>query len=806
METLWQDIKYGYRMLVRSPGLSFVIILTLTIGIGVNTALFSLVDWLWLRSSPFSDPDRVVRLFATSGRGRQYTFSYPDYLDLQNQMPSFDGLAAVEYRGPTLHGEPWSKNLLAGVVSRNFFSVLGVKAAKGYMFSEQDDQEQRNLPGVVIGHRLWKSQFNGDPNTVGQSIDLSGRSRIVLGIAPSAFTSVRHPTPTDIWYPIQTWGEPEVRKSRRDRTFMLLGRLRSNTDIQAARNEAQVAFARLELKDLSTLEDLKPVLLTEPEYRTEQARSSSLFLISIALVVLVIACANISGLLLAKAEARSNEISVRQALGCSRFRLIRQLLTEGWLLSLLSAGCSLLLVYWILGLLRAFLPPTLADTEAGIRLNTNVIGFSIVLSFMATLLFGLVPTFHALRSNLLRVLRADTLHASHGRRTLFSLDSLVVSQLALALVLTVVASLLFRSFQKLTAVDLGFVRKDILLAEVYPSCQRNELPAFYRDLRLQVLSLPNVKNASFAIHAPFGGSRGGYSRQVSLLDSTNGPSESSITVNCNIVDPHYFETLGIQLLRGRRFTERDVQSDFRSVVINEAMARRFWPDKNPIGQLIGLGQNAKDTARVIGIVRDGRYHSIADSMPSYMFIPFGQDFSYEMTLLVETEGNARALIEPVRKTIQRASSDISLYPMTTLGDSIRKNTLGEEIVARLVGFLSLLGLFLAAVGLYGVIAFTVSRRTHELGIRMAVGAGRHDIIRLILWKGFKLSLIGLGIGLIGALIAGQTVKAALYGISPLDPTALVLSLLVLLATTMLACFVPARRAAKIAPMEALRYE
>jgi predicted permease len=793
-------------MLVRNPGLSLVIILTLTIGIGVNTVLFSLVECLWLRSAPFSDPDRVVRLFATSGHGLQYGFSYPEYLDLQSQIPSLAGLASVEYRGPTLRGEPWSRSLLAGVVSRNFFSVLCIEAATGQMFSEQDDQERQNLPGVVISHRLWKSEFNSDPNMVGRSVELSGHSVIVLGIAPSAFTGVRQSIPTDIWYPIQTWGDAEARKSRRYRTFSLVGRLRPNANIQTAQSEALVAFTRLDLKDHSTLEDLKPLLLTESECRAEQTGSSSLFLTSIALVILVIACANISGLLLAKAEARSNEISVRQALGCTRIRLIRQLLTEGWLLSLLSAGCSLLLVYWVLEVLRAFLPPSLADPEAGIRLNPQVIGFSILLSFVATLLFGLVPSLHALRPRLHHVLRADTLHASQGRRTLFSLNSLVVSQLALALVLTVVASLFFRSFQKLTAVDLGFVRKDVLLAEVYASCRRDELHAFYRDLRLQVLSLPKVKNASFAIHAPLGGSRGGYSRQVSLPDAAKGPGGSGVAVNCNIVDPHYFETLGIQLLRGRGFTEQDVQSGSRSVVINEAMARRFWPDKNPIDQLIGLGPNAKDTARVIGVVRDGRYHSVADSMQSYMFILFGQDISYEMTLLVETEGNAHALIEPVRKTIRRASSDIDLFPMTTLHDSIRDNTLGEEIAARLVGSLSLLGLFLAAVGLYGVIAFTVSRRTHELGIRMAVGAGYQDVIRLILWKGFKLSLIGLGIGLAGALIAGQAIKAALYGVSPLDPTALAASLLVLLTTTMLACYIPARRAAKIDPMEALRYE
>jgi predicted permease len=804
MMAIINNIKYGLRMLARSPGLSIVMILTLTIGIGVNTALFSVVDWLWLRSSPFSDPDRIVRFFAASAHGCQRTFSYSDYLNLQSQMPSLDGLAAVEYRGASLHGEPWSKSLLVGSVSRNFFSVLGVQAVKGHVFSEQDDRERQNLPGVVISHRLWKSQFNSDPNLVGRSIELTGTSRVVLGIAPSSFTGVRRSTPTDIWYSVETWDKPEKRPPI-NRSFMLLGRLGPNADIRSAMAEAMVAFRRLDLKDVSTLEDLKPLLLTEPEYRTEEAGSSSLFLLSVALVILVIAFANISALLLVRAEARSNEIAVRQALGCTRVRLVRQLLSEGWLLSSFSAGCSLLLVYWVLELSRAFLPAALADPEAGIRLNPQVVGFTIVLSFVATSLFGLAPAFRGLSPNLLYALRAGTLHASQTRRTFFCLNSLVAGQLALALVLTVVASLLLHSFLKLTAVDLGFVRKNILLAEVYPACPRNKLEAFYRDLRLQVLSLPGVKNASFAFHEPFGGSRGGYSRIVSLLDSTKGPSGSGVAVNCNIVDAHYFETLSIQLLRGRGFTEQDVQSGSRSVVINETMARRFWPDKDPVGQIIALGSNAKDTARIVGVVRNGRYHDVAKSMQSYMFIPFGRD-KYEMMLLVETQGNAHALIEPVRKTIRRAGPDMSLYPMTTLGDSIRNNTFGEEIAARLAGSLSLLGLFLSAVGLYGVIAFTVSRRTHELGIRMAVGAGYRDIMRLILRHGFKLCLIGLGIGLVGALIAGQAIKAALYGISPLDPTALIFSFFVLMTTTVFACYLPARRAAKIDPMEALRYE
>ena len=804
MSTFFNDIKYGLRMLARSPGLSLVIILTLTIGISINTALFSFVDWLWLRSSPFSDPDRIVRFFATSAHDRQRTFSYSDYLDLQSQMPSLDGLAAVEYRGASLRGEPWSKNLLVGSVSRNFFSVLGVQAVKGQVFSERDDRERRNLPGVVISHRLWKSQFNSDPNLVGRSIELTGTSRVVLGIAPPSFTGVRRSTPTDIWYYIATWDKPEKRPPI-DRSFMLLGRLRANADIQSARAETRVAFERLDIKDLSTLENLKPLLLTETECRAEEAGSSSLFLLSVALVILVIAFANISGLLLVRAEARSNEMAVRQALGCTRGRLIRQLLTEGWLLSSFSAGCSLMLVYWILELSRAFLPAALSDPETGIRLNPRVVGFSIVLSFVATGLFGLAPAFRGLSPSLLSALRAGTLHASQTRRTFFGLNSLVVGQLALALVLTVVASLLLRNFLKLTVVDLGFIRKNILLAEVYPACPRDKLEAFYRDLRLQVLSLPGVKNASFAFHAPFGDSRSGYSRMVSLLDSTKGLSSSGVAVNCNIVDAHYFETLGIQLLRGRGFTEQDFQTGSRSIVINETMARRFWPDKDPVGQLIALEPDAKDTARVIGVVRNGRYHEVADSMQSYMFIPFGRD-KYEMTLLVETQGNAHALVESVRKTIRRAGPDMNIYPMTTLTDSIRNNTLGEEIDARLTGSLSLLALFLAGVGLYGVIAFTVSRRTHELGIRMAMGAGRHDIMRLVLRQGFKLCFTGLGIGLVGALILGRAIKAVLYGISPMDPMALATSLFILLATTMLACYLPAHRATRIDPMEALRYE
>jgi putative ABC transport system permease protein len=805
MGTLWQDIRYGFRMLVRNPGFTIVVVLVLGIGIGVSTAIFSIVEWLLLRPSPFAEANRVVRIYASS-RGNPYgPFSYPVYLALKDQMSCLSDLAAFQYRGASIEGEPWTKDLHAAVVSRNYFSVLGVKASLGRVFSENDDEEMRNEPGVVLSYNLWRHWFGADPGIVGKSILISNRNVTVLGITPRAFTGARRFIPPDIWYPVETWKLPWERQSREDRTLSLLGRLGANSSVQQAQREAEVVFRRLELDDPSTRTEQIPRIVSETDKRYQESGPAAVFLMSITGVVLIIACANVSGLLLAKAEVRRKEMAIRQAVGGTRARLIRQLLSENLVLSLVSIGFGLLIAICLMQVLRVVIAPV-PDPALGIGLNTRVAIFSIALSLATAVVSGLFPALYTSRPDLVPILKTEVAQTSRSCHGLFGLNSLVVGQLALALLLITGAGLLFRSYLNCCSAELGFERRDVLLAELSPLADEAGGRTFYRELLARLRELPRVKNVSLAMYAPFSMTRSGATRQVFLPEEETPGDSQGWAIKCNIVDPHYFQTLGIRILRGRGFTEQDERSGHKVVLVNEIMAHRFWPDKDPTGQYIRTGNAGAEIFQVVGVVGNVRYDGIDSPLDPRMYVPFGQEYSYEMVLLVETDVKPRALEEPVRKQIRDLSRSIDLYPMTTLAESIRAATYDREVSAGLVGLLSLLGLILANAGLYGVVAFTVSRRTYELGIRMALGAQRKDVLKLVIKRGLTLIVIGLAIGMGGALVLTRVLSSLLYGVTPTDPATFVAVSLLLTAVGLIASYIPARRATKVDPMIALRYE
>ncbi len=694
MGTLWHNIRHGFRMLRRNPGFTAVVVITLALGIGVNTAVFNVAEWLCLRRAPFADPGRVVRLFAASeGRG-EGGFSYPDYLALKEQMISLSGLTAIEYRGASLRREPWSRDLTVGVVSRDFFDVLGVRACLGRMFSEDDDDTLKVLPGVVISHELWRSQFGADPHVVGGPAVFSGRPHLILGVAPPEFTGERYTMPPDVWYPVETWGNPDERQSRDMRSFSLIGRLRTGVSLQDAQKQAEVVFARLELKDSGTQAAQKPYLVSEPDYRLKGFGSYSLFRGAIAGLVLLIACANVSGLLLARAEVRSKEMAVRRSLGCTRVRLVQQLLAEGWMPSVLSLAASLLLAYWMIGVLRASLPPAASDPASGVRLNFVTVGFAVMIGLVATLVSGLLPALYASMSDPLLALKADTARAPRSGGTVCGLNALVVGQLATALVLVAATSLLFRSYLNCCAVDLGFDRKNILLTEVCPTGDLNRCQAFYRELLPRLRSVPGVKDASVGATAPYVFTQCGWTHQVFPLGGDN----NGCTATYNVVAPHYFQTLGIPILRGRGFEDQDGRSPSKVAVINETMAKRLWPDQDPVGQFLRLGPASTDMVQVVGVIRDGRYRSITGAPGPYMYVPLGQEFSFLTMLLVKTEGNAPAVRQSVCDMLRKLDPDMDLYPLTPLADAIRDTMSGQKGGTELAGFLSFLGLVLACIG------------------------------------------------------------------------------------------------------------
>ena len=810
MVTLWQDIRYGFRMLAREPGFTLMIVLVLSLGISVSTAILGIVDWRLRPPSPFSDPKRVVHLSASSETAAEEDLSYADFLALREQLPSLSGLAAVSYGRAILKKDQWSWEYETAEVSRNFFTVARVQTPVGRVFSETDGDEQRNQPAVVLSRRLWKSQFGADPALVGRSILLNDVSRVVLGIAPPWFHSLstfeRGPV-VDVWIPMDS------RDKQADCRFEgLIGRLKSGASLQTLRAETASAFGGLKLRNPRTQTLLRPVVLSDEAYRNMNGwPAPAMFLMGIGCAIFLIACLNVSGSLLAKADTRRTEVAVRQALGGSRVQLIRQLLTEGALLAMLALGLGLLMSYWLMRVVRSLLAADMAQICPVNYLNPRVAVFSFATAIVGILLFESMPIWHACKTNLVPALKGDRSYVAHRGQGRRGLSLLVVFQLAVALVLTYCAGLLLHQYLKAGSIDLGFQKRNVLLAHLQPGGTIERRQTFFQDLATHVRTLSGVRNVGLGLWAPTDGSRAGRKFQVSLPnDGTPGDSLSQ-TIQANIVDPGYFLAAGIPILKGHNFPDQRSPLDSRRIIVNETFASRFWPDSDPVGRFVQLvdsdrGRSTTEVAQVVGVVRDVRKPEISATPDPYLYVPWGQAFSDRMTLLVETEGDPRLLAEPIRDLILRLDSRIHVYPMTTLFEETQKLIRGRAADTQLIGTLSLIGMALASVGLYGIVAFAVTRRTQELGIRMALGARSQDVLRTVMGQGLKLSLIGLGLGLIGSFILSQVLRASLFGMGSFDGITFAGSSIVLVGAALLACYLPARRAAKIDPMAALRYE
>ncbi len=808
MTALVNDVRYGFRQLWKNPGFTLVMVLVLSLGISVSVALFGLVDWRLHPPSPFSDPERVVHLSAAAAAMEKESLSYSDFLALREQLSSLSAVAGVRCGSALLKKEGWCQEYERAEVSRNFFAVAQVHAAPGTVFSDGDSAGLRGQPGVVLSHRLWKSRFGSDPNIIGRSILVDDVSRVVWGIAPRWFHSVasrlEQGPAIDLWIPVEARGESEAAAFEE-----LVGRLKPGASLEALRLEAESAFRRLDLRKPGTLTPLRPIVLSDREYRSAGVYPvAAMFLIGIGIAILLIASLNVSGALLAKTDARRAEMAVRQALGGGRVRLMRQLLTEGALFAGLALGVSLLVSYWLMRLVLAS-----SDTVIGSAhyLNPRVALFSLSITLVGTVLFEFLPIWHACRMSPISALKADGGARSRRGRRRYGFSTLVVLQLALTLVLTYLAGLEFRSYLKVGALDPGFQQKDVLLARLEARGNSGQNQAFFRDLMSHVQTLSGVKNAGLGLWAPTESPRRRKEYVVSLPGDDASQSGHRRTVQANIVTPGYFPAAGMPILRGRNSSEQSSPLDSREVIVNEAFASRFWPGGDPVGRFVQLADSrgdraAPETARVVGVVRDIRGHGTGAGPEPYLYLPWGQAFSAEMTLLVETQGDPRLLADPIRNIIERLDSRVPVYPMTTLSEEMQKRTRGHATDATLIGTLSLMGMALASIGLYGTVAFAVTRRTHELGVRMALGARSRDVLRAVLKQGLKLSLVGLALGLLGSLLFGRVLRAALLGTGVFDPITFVGSSLVLLGAALLACYIPARRAARIDPTVALRYE
>jgi predicted permease len=821
IETVRQDLRYGARMLLKAPGFTAVAVLSLALGIGANTAIFSLVDKVLIRQLPVEEPDRLVLVSASSGRGISANFSYPDFADYHVGNQVFDGLVCYTQRALTLSEGGQGERLQGTIVSGNYFTALRVRPALGRGFLPEEDVTRGTHPVVVVGYGLWQRRFGADPRLVGKTINLNGYNFNVVGIAPAEFSGTVPGIVPDVYVPVMMQGQvsPSWKldplfgpRSRNLSWLEVLGRLKpgvSREQAAAAMTALGSQLARAHPnQDGTSRAEPKFILADGSRGQTSLLRDLRFplqMLMATVGLILLIACANVANLLLARAGTRDKEIAVRLAIGAGRGRLIRQLLTESVLLSTLGGGVGLALAASISGLVVSYTPPNNFSTlTIDNRLDGRLICFTLGISLLTGILFGLAPAWNASQTDLVSGLKNET--ALHGR-TLHRLslrNLLVVAQVALSMIVLVGAGLCVRSLQKLQAIDAGFDPAKVLVmsADVSLSGYNNERGLrFYAELLERVRMLREVEAASLAAQVPLGG---GISSPLKV-EGYLPRSGEDMSSDFNIIGPDYFRTMKIPLLYGREFGQSDTTTVSQVVIINETAARRFWPDQNPIGRRLIVGRPPdEETREIVGVVKDSKYRQLTEEIRPIVYVPLAQDYRASMALHVRTAGEPGAMLAAVRREVQALDASLPVYNIKTLEEQKNGSLYTSRMAATLLTVFGLLALLLAAVGLYGVMAYVVNRRAREIGIRMALGAQGRDVLRQMLLEGMTLVTIGLALGLGGALAATRLLKSFLYSVTTTDPIAFVGAALLLAGVALLANYLPARRAARTDPMVILK--
>ncbi len=801
MRTFLQDLRYGIRLLLKSPGFTAVAVASLALGIGVNSAVFSVVDGMFLRPLAVEKPEQLVWIYSRTPESRGLSTSYVEYLDLRDQSDVFSGLVAQSRRGSMLRVNDETEMVLTTVVSANYFSALGVGAALGRTFSPELDSSPEKEPVVILSHSLWQRRFGSDSQMVGKSIQLGDRNCTVVGVMPRSFRGLERIVSTEIWMPATSWvallpGNRSELERREVRVFNVLGRLRTGATPEQAQAQLDTIARRLEQSYPATNKGRRLSAVPEARLAADRFRSSIL-LLSIVSLVLLIACANVATLLLAQGESRRREIGVRLALGAGRLRLLRQLLTESLLLSLLGGALGLLLASWLLDLAPALLPPGPLRIE--VRLDQRVGIFTLAASLVTALLFGLAPALQASKTDVAPVLKGEAPGRRSPRLSLWNVLS--VGQIALATVLVSGSGLLLRSFLYSQSIDPGFDTRKNMLVVMLGTPQRAR--ALFQELGERVAALPGVTRITYARRLLLAGLGGGATRNVSIPGIELPGGRDAIEIKYNQVADNYFATMGTRLVRGRGIDRRDGPDSLKVVLINEAMVRQFWPTEDPIGRWLRVG---RVEYQIVGIVEDGRIIHVHDAPEPFLYFSYAQMPSGEGTLLVETAGDPALLADAVKREMRSVDPKIAIFSMMTMKQHMAMALYTDWIPAAISAGLALLGMLLAAIGLYGVMSYAVNRRTHEFGVRLAMGAERRDVLSLVMRQGLKLALVGVPIGLAGAWAAGRAMSSFIFGVSPGDPLTLAASSVLVVAVALLATQGPARRATKVDPLVALRQE
>lgn len=832
------DLRYGAKMLWKSKGVTMIAIVSLAIGIGANSAIFSLVNSIFLHPRAVSQPEQLVELYVGEDEHPYETTSYPSYLDLRDRNEVLSGLAAYGIRQFKLGAVNEVEQLWGEGVSGNYFDVLGVGAYKGRTFAADEDLVPGRNPVAVISYALWQRRFHSDPEIVGKSVTLNDQTLTVIGIAPPQYTGMIRGLGSDIWIPIAMMAAVDGRNGdqlmgRGSRWLTLVGRLKPDTTLAQVRarfdllaHDMQAAHPEEWLRKTESGRERTFSITVLPESETRirpdmaPAAYAAVGLVFVIVnLLLLIACTNLAGMLLARAATRRKEIAVRLAIGASRFRIVRQLLTESVLLALLAGAAGILLAVWLLNLILAFMPPLPEGFHVALDLHLDwrVVLYTIAFSTVTGIVFGLVPALHSAKADVSTVLKDDSSLFSGFYRKARLRMTLVTAQLAFSLLLLIGAGLVLRSLEKIRPTRLGFNSENVLVAPIQFDENKYDPPKvreFRRQLSERVAALPGVESASL-VNEPQVRFMGGSRSSIEIEGYKPGPSED-MQIDAFLAGPHYFTNMRVPLVQGRDFDERDRDGAPCVAMINEAFGQRYFGGGVTLGKHLIKSEYGREERKVpceiVGVMRDDAWQALEKQVrPSYA-LALQQSNRMRTTLLVSTAGDPKSLITSVRNTIRELDPKIPVADVQTLNEFFSVGLFPFRLLAMVIGSCGVMALLLATLGIYGIVSYSIAQRTREMGIRMALGALQKDILRLVIGQGMFLVSVGLGFGLLLSFVLTRLLTSSLLDlelplpVSATDPLTFASVTILLALIALIACYIPARHAAKINPIEALRSE
>jgi putative ABC transport system permease protein len=811
MQTLWQDLRYGARMLLKKPGFTLIAVMTLAIGVGANTAIFTVINAALLRPLPYEDAERLVTVDTTMRRDtvEVRATSYPDFVDWRDQNTVFERIAARNSTSFTLTGGAEPERVNGELVSADYFPLFRARALMGRTFLPEEDRTPDTHRVALVGYGLWQRRFAGGKALVGQTIQLSDGNYTVVGIMPEGFRGVSDEA--EIWLPmmmVSSIRTADNLRQRDQRWLRAVARLKPGATLAQAQAEMDAITRRLEQAYPNENRN-RGALVTPLRERFFGGLQLTLWILLGAVgCVLLVACANVANLQLQRAAGRAPEMAVRLALGATTGRLIRQLLTESLLLALIGGVLGIVLALWSLDFLIKLSPVTF-PSFVKLTVDGRVLGFSLLISVLTGGISGLAPALQAARPALNETLKAGGRNASGGLGRNRLLGSIVVSEIALALTLLIGAGLMVRSLQRLQAVDPGFNSDRLLTMSVslpaarYP---RDQMAAFGQQLRERLQALPGARSVALASDLPLSGSTSAGPIELEGQPATSGVGE--IRMYRHRVTPGFFSTLGIPLVKGRDFSADDHAQAPGVVIISEAMARRYWPNEDPIGKRLRETDPEDPWLSIVGVVGEVKYRGLPQNPNADpdVYFPLSQRPVRDLNLAVRSGVDPESLVSSVRGVLQKLDPDLPAYGVTTMAQAVANRTAQSRFGAWLLGVFGALALALAAIGIYSVMAYAVEQRSREIGVRVALGARAVDVLKMVVGQGMRLALAGVALGLGAALALTQLMKRLLFGVGAADPLTYGAIALLLTLVALLACYVPARRATKVDPMVALRFE